>query len=271
MPPNVEGVEVDGAAPPATARRKVLYVPKAPEIVAQRIQKQILAGVLKVGESLPSEGRLMEELGVSRPTVREAFRILEAQRLISVARGARGGAIIHAPDPELISAYTLLVLQAERTTVDEVFSTRRLLEPRVAREVALKASNTAPAVLRERLAEERATSHDVTAFTSAVAAFHRTLVDMSGNRPLIHLMRTIASVVETHQAMVMARVRRGRDPDEISAEMEVAFKSQNKLIELIEQGGGDAAEEHWRKHMERSHKRWIAGYEELTIHSLIEG
>lgn len=266
---NPFSASTDVQAPLPEARRH-LRVPKAPEIVAERIRKKILAGSLKVGESLPSEGNLMEEFGVSRPSIREAFRILEAQHLITVARGARGGAIIHAPDPHMIYDYTLLVLQAERTTVEQVFSARRLLEPRVAREVALQSSAQAPALLRQCLQHERDTLNNLTEFTLAVAKFHRTLVEMSGNRPLIHLMQIISGVVETHQAMVMAGTRRGNDAEATQAQMDKAFKSQEKLIRLIEKGDGDGAQEHWRKHMERSHTLWIAGYEELTIYGLME-
>lgn len=256
---------------PGINRRGGLHVPKAPEIVADRIRKQIIAGTLKVGELLPAEGRLMEDFGVSRPTIREAFRILEAERLITVARGARGGAIIHAPDPNLISAYTLLVLQAERTTVEEIFSTRRLLEPPIAREVAVNGSADAVARLNEKLALERATVTDINAFTSAVASFHRTLVELSGNRPLIHVMEAITTVIEKHQAMVITQSRRGRGYDEILAAVEVAFKSQKKLIDLIGKGDGAGAEAHWRKHMDISHQIFMTGFEGLTIYDLLEG
>jgi DNA-binding FadR family transcriptional regulator len=260
---------MENNAPVAPRRNQPLRVPKAPEIVAQRIRKDIVGGKLLAGEVLPSEARLMEEFGVSRPTIREAFRILEAEHLITVARGARGGAVIHAPDPELISAYTLLVLQAERTTVDEIFSTRRLVEPAVAREVALKASRTAPAILRQCIAEELATQDDVPAFAKAIATFHRTLVELSGNRPLIHLIQAITSVIESHQAMAMRIARRGVANEEIRKQLDRAFKSQKKLADLIEQRDADGAEAHWRKHMDASQKAWIMTFEDLTIHRLI--
>lgn len=253
----------------APVRRASLHVPKAPEIVAERIRKQIVAGSLKVGELLPAESRLMEEYGVSRPTIREAFRILEAQRLISVSRGARGGAVIHAPDPQLISAYTLLVLQAERTTVVEIFDTRRLLEPPLVREIARSGVADAPARLQEKLDRERATFDDVSAFTSAIADFHRTIIELSGNRPLIHLMEAITSVIEKHQALVMQNNRRNTPIEAVRTSVEVAFKSQKKLIDLIAKRDGAGAEAHWFKHMDITHKLFITGYEQTTIHELL--
>lgn len=257
------------APAPALMRRPSLHVPKAPEIVADRIRKQIVAGKLKVGELLPPESRLMEEYGVSRPTIREAFRILEAQRLISVSRGARGGAVIHAPDSQLISAYTLLVLQAERTTVVEIFDTRRLLEPALVREIALNGTPDAAAKLQEKLDLERSKIDDIVAFNSAIASFHRAIVELSGNRPLLHMMDAITTVIEKHQIMAMQVSRRGQSPAEVRASVEMAFRSQKKLIDLIAKRDGAGAEAHWFKHMDITHKLFVRGYEQLTIQELL--
>ena len=65
---------------------------KTGELIAAQLRRQIVRGVLKPGQTLPPETQLMEHFGVSRPTLREAFRILEAETLISVRRGSRGGA-----------------------------------------------------------------------------------------------------------------------------------------------------------------------------------
>lgn len=254
---------------PAPLRRSALHVPKAPEIIADRIRKQIVGGSLKVGELLPAESKLMEEYGVSRPTIREAYRILEAERLISVARGARGGALIHAPDPQLISAYTLLVLQAERTTVVEVFNTRRFIEPPLAREIALNGPADAAARLQAQLDLERKSVDDILAFNSALTCFHQTIVELSGNRPLILMMAAVTSVIEKHQAMTMQLTRRRQPHEKVLAEVDVAFRSQKKLIDLIAKRDGNAAEAHWTRHMDIAHRLFVSGFEELTIHDLL--
>ena len=54
----------------------------------------------------------MLEFGVSRPTLREAFRILEAEGLISISRGTRGGALIHRPNVRSAARHMSFVLQA---------------------------------------------------------------------------------------------------------------------------------------------------------------
>jgi len=253
----------------SVARKRPMHVPKAPEIVATRIRDRIVSGDLKEGDLLPSESHLMTDFGVSRPTIREAFRILEAQRLITVARGARGGAFINAPDPDLIRAYTLLVLQVAQTTVEEIFNTRRMLEPPIARELAMQHKPETVVLLRGCIEQEVLTIDEPERFTAAVAEFHRSLINLSGNHPVMHLMGTITLVIEKHQSMVMMREVQAVSVQERRTTINKALKSHKKLVDLIEKGDAPGAEEHWRKHMEVSLRSWINGYENLTIQSLL--
>ncbi|MGH3666330.1 MAG: FadR/GntR family transcriptional regulator [Egibacteraceae bacterium] len=67
--------------------------------VVRQIKAAILGGRLKPGDRLSSERELTEQLGVSRVTVRDALRMLEAAGLIEIRVGARGGAFVRAPAP----------------------------------------------------------------------------------------------------------------------------------------------------------------------------
>src|SRR6185295_8273441 len=103
-------------------------VPKTAELVASHLRRQIVRGDLKEGDALPPETALMEHFGVSRPTLREAFRVLESEALISVRRGARGGARVHTPDGDVAARYAGLVLQFRGTTLADVYEARRAIE-----------------------------------------------------------------------------------------------------------------------------------------------
>ena len=72
------------------------------EIVDQ-IKAAIRDGRLNPGDQLPAERELTKQLGVSRVSVRDALRMLEAHGLIEVKVGARGGAFVRAPAPALVS------------------------------------------------------------------------------------------------------------------------------------------------------------------------
>src|SRR5437667_10602842 len=69
------------------------------EIVSQ-IERAIFAAELSPGDRLQSERELAEQVGVSRITVRDALRVLEARGLIRVKVGARGGAFVADPNTD---------------------------------------------------------------------------------------------------------------------------------------------------------------------------
>jgi DNA-binding FadR family transcriptional regulator len=89
-------------APMKTGRMKIrgtaeVRVPKTAELVATEIRNAILAGSLRPGDRLPPENALMSTFGVSRPSLREALRLLEAEELLDIRRGAQGGAVVRRP------------------------------------------------------------------------------------------------------------------------------------------------------------------------------
>jgi DNA-binding FadR family transcriptional regulator len=99
-----------------------LRVPKMAELVSDRLRRQIIRGELSTGDALPSETALMARLGVSRPTLREAFRVLESEGLITIRRGAHGGARVQSPNGEIAGRYAGLLLEFRRTTLADVYN-----------------------------------------------------------------------------------------------------------------------------------------------------
>ena len=98
------------------ARRR-LSAPRIAEIVADELRRQIIDGELADGDLLPRQEVLVEQFNVSLVSLREALRILETEGLVSVRRGNRGGAIVHAP-AKTSAAYMLgLLLQSESVVV----------------------------------------------------------------------------------------------------------------------------------------------------------
>jgi DNA-binding FadR family transcriptional regulator len=71
-------------------------------LIVEQIRLLIRDGKLSVGDRLPSERELGEQFGVSRVTVREALKMLEATGLVTIKVGARGGAFVTAPSSELV-------------------------------------------------------------------------------------------------------------------------------------------------------------------------
>jgi DNA-binding FadR family transcriptional regulator len=246
----------DTAEPRAIPHPRI-RTPKTSEVVADQIRGQIVRGELKEGDTLPPEGQLMETLGVSRPTLREAFRILEAENLISVTRGSRSGAQVHRPREEVASRYAGYVLQSQGTTIADLYASQMALEPYVVRTLcqmkhngeAVKALNAHVDYLLTLV--ERSKLED---FTRGVADFHLLLVKLTGNNTLTFVNHIINDLMINHKQGVMKR-------DVVEGEVRKqrllgGMKSYRKLIKLIEAHEEEAAVAHWRLHLKNAHARW---------------
>src|SRR5207342_3506893 len=114
-----------------------------PQQIADELRALIVGGELSEGDSLGHEPELVERFGVSRPSLREALRILEAEGLITVVRGVLGGVVVHEPDERMTARAAALVLQARNVPLADVFEARSLLEPLAARAIATKRNRRA--------------------------------------------------------------------------------------------------------------------------------
>jgi DNA-binding FadR family transcriptional regulator len=232
-------------------------VPKTAELVSRDLRNKIVRGELRDGDTLPSEAELVAQFSVSRPTLREALRILESESLLTVTRGSRGGPRIHLPDPRFAARHFGMVLESRGTTLADIYRARLLIEPSCVRLVAVEARRTAPATLREIIEEERRTLDDDVAHSRVSARFHRSLIELTVNPPLILLMGMLTHIYERHisTAAIAANVQRFD-----SKSKQHGIRAHEKLVGLIEAGECDKAESFWRKHLETIDKIIREGY-----------
>ena len=244
-----------GAGDFASAR---IRVPKTSEIVAQQIRGQIIRGEIGEGDFLPPEGQLMATLGISRPTLREAFRILEAENLISVVRGARTGARVHAPSIALVSRYAGYVLQAQGTRVRDIFEARLATEPYVVRKLAARGPGTTePLVQAVARMRDLVAAEQYEAFMVSTAEFHHLLVEAGENQTLSFLNHMLVDLLGRHH---IENFRRGPLPMAERLKLfDIALRSYDKLIRLIEAGDAEGAVEHWRRHLLAANNNWEMG------------
>lgn len=246
-----------------------IRVPKTSEIVADQIRAQIVRGDLNEGDFLPPEGQLMETLGISRPTLREAFRILEAEGLISVVRGSRTGAKVHKPSVDLVARYAGYVLESQGTTIDDLYQARLAIEPSVVRWLAGGNSREATARLRHLLGEMGTMIEEdrLDEFIEHVEVFHQTLVASTNLKTLTFLSRMLLNLAGKHQVDFQKRHPRSKEDRRKAARF--GLKSYLKLVELIEAGNVEAAVEHWRAHLRNANATWTRdGEGQRTVDSL---
>ena len=240
-------------------------VPKAGEMVAAQLRRQIVLGELKEGDQLPSESVLMEEFGVSRPTLREAFRILEAEGAITVRRGVRGGARVQVPDITVSARHVGLVLQYRGTLLSDVYDVRAILEPAAARMAARRRTSADLARLQEALDRHRESVEDPGASFTSDAEFHRLIVELSGSETLQVLAAMVTDIIREGDR-AYAESHDWQHEQELA---KIAIRAHTRLVELIRKRSGEEAEEHWRRHLSESAKIVLGGRPSATVVELL--
>ena len=250
------------ARPPVNIVGRQVRAPKTAELIAGQLRSQIVRGILKEGDALPSEMGLMQQFGVSRPTLREAFRILESESLILVRRGSRGGVQVMAPDVSVAARYVGLLLQMSNTTLADLYETRTVIEPAA---VGLLAQRRTKQDLKELsecvnaledLVSKGAAGANLDQWSEAAYRFHDEIVARCGNQSLGILAGVLHEVVAGH---MNAAVTRSADVKKINSQFSRTIESFRELIDLVDRKEAEEAEKFWRAHMEQAARKVLWG------------
>jgi DNA-binding FadR family transcriptional regulator len=231
-------------------------VPKTAEILANRIRRSIIRGELQPEHRLPSEAALMVEFEVSRPTIREAIRILESEGLISVKRGARGGASVNALNGSMLIRATSVALQANGATLKDIYELRSIIEPPAARLLAEAHNPAAIEALRDCLARLREQIAAGRLPIDLYAEFHKLVLEGSQNVAMAVVGLALHDVVAMHLKFSLRSAQNQSAP---TKRTQKGVRSFEKLIELVDASDGPGAEDHWRRHMKATGEVWLEG------------
>jgi DNA-binding FadR family transcriptional regulator len=248
---------------PTPIRSTQVRVPKAGELVAAQLRRQIVTGELREGDALPPESTLVEQYGVSRPTLREAFRILEAEHIIEIKRGARGGAHVLVPDAGAAGRYAGALLQYRGTMLADLYEARTHLE---AASVDMLARRRSAADLRKldiAVAESEAALPDPVAYAEKhEIQFHRLLIELAGNQTMTVLLEMLLSIIELHNQSFL----RSHPVDETSEDSaRAAQRAHAKLVELIRAKAADKAVALWNQHLRSVSEYMISDPNETVL------
>ena len=223
---------------------------RAADVVADRIRELIVSGELADGERLPRLDLLLDEFGISGPSMREALRMLESEGLITVQRGSVGGAIVHRPSYKA-AAYTMaLVLRSRDTDVADVAESLAHLEQTCAVLCARRPDRKRTVVRALRKLNQNAQSlidADELTFTEAMTAFHEELMRGCG-------LATLALAARAIGAIWLVSVRQwaaenGEHGTFVSRDERVAWlEKQARVVELIEAGDEAGVERMMNEH-----------------------
>lgn len=206
--------------------------------VVNRLLRMIREGHLRPGDFLPSERELAAQLGVSRVSVRDAIRFLEARGVVQVRQGE--GTRVRALDAAALARPLETLLELRRELVRHLFDLRRMIEPEFAAEAARRITPNGVAELREILKRQAERTERGEFPIEEDDAFHRGIVQATGNPMALEVY-----------ALVAEYLRSGRDLALKSRERAYrSLEGHRAILGAISQGDSEGARAAMRRHLD---------------------
>ena len=206
---------------------------------------RILRQELKPGDLLGTEAELLAEHGVSRPTLREGLRILEAQGVVALRPGPGGGVTVGRPSIDTLAHALSVFLYLQNVPFGTVLKAREAVEPALASEAAAHGSDAEFDEMAQSIERMRAAS-DQDGFVLENRTFHEIIARISRNKVLESFWAAISllasgehhgisysfgnrrHVVQAHEDIL--RACRARDPATAAAHMAAHVGALEHLV-----------------------------------------
>jgi GntR family transcriptional regulator, transcriptional repressor for pyruvate dehydrogenase complex len=236
--------------PSAVAAGADLFNPvslgRVSQVIVDQIRLLIHQGKLTPGNRLPSERELCARFGVSRVTVREALRVLEAGGLVEIRVGAHGGAFVTTPSNARLGEGLADLLRLSPMTASEVTEARMVFELGVVPIVVERATDEDIAALREICARQRAALKDDEYSMILSAEFHIRVAACTHNSAIEMLVQSFHGplLMSLKEAQTVAPLmgRRGNTEHE-------------KFVDAVARGDAEGATKIMRQHLQRTANR----------------
>ena len=213
------------------------------EIVSQ-IERAIFSGALSPGDRLQAERELAEQFGVSRITVRDALRVLEARGLIRVKVGATGGAFVAESNTDRVAESISTMIQLKRMTLSELAEARTVVEAATAALAAQRSDAGSVSRLAQAAARARAVIGENVSHAQASMDFHVELAHAAGNE-VLH------ATVAAYRELLLPAIRDLRDERSVRHTQKV----HEEIVEAVRRHDAEGARELMVAHLEDFEKR----------------
>ena len=173
-------------------------VDRVSQVIVDQVKQLMREGKLVTGDRLPSERDMCQQFNVSRVTVREALRVLEANGLIEIRVGARGGAFVASPTKERLGEGLADLMTLSPLTPANVTEARSVIEVGILPCVVERATEEDVARLRGIVEEgQAALARD--AYTMSLSANFHIAVAACAHNPAIETL-----VLSFHGPMLLS-------------------------------------------------------------------
>jgi len=230
-------MSADADPPGRTERRSIS------EQVADAIRAYMQSEGLRPGDRLGREEDLARQFGVSRPTLREALRLLSSSHLVRASKGPGGGIFVAATPEEgisrTVSASVASMLETHSITIDELLETRMLFDVPLVGLAAQRATDEEVAQLRAILDEGERRPDDPARVAAVDERLHRLISEIAGNRLAAAFTAWVVEVLQPPLRELVA-------PAVVES---VIVEQHRDIVRAIGRGDPAAAERAMREHL----------------------
>lgn len=225
---------------------RVVSFNRMSEAIVEQIRSLIRSERLRPGDRLPSERDLGERMGVSRVTVREALRVLEAGGLVEIRVGSRGGAFVTSPTSSKVGSGLAELISLSPLTAGEVTEARQVVELGIIPIAVERATDADIADLREMVRQHQAALKKGEYDMTMSAAFHVRVAACTHNSAIEMLVHTFHGplLMSLREAQVAAPLMGHRGTTE-----------HRDFVEALASRDAERATEIMRRHLQRTARR----------------
>jgi GntR family transcriptional regulator, transcriptional repressor for pyruvate dehydrogenase complex len=217
-------------------------VTRASSAIVDQIRNAILTARVKQGDRLPPERELAAQFGVSRVTVRDALRALEATGLVEIRVGARGGAFVSAPTGSMVGQAMSDMMLMAAVSAEDVVEARLLVELGTVTLACARATEDDLEALRAVVDRARQELSAGTYARELSWEFHSLLSRMAHNPAIDSLTQSFRDSLSMHPVRV-------REPRARSFALTV--EEHGRILEAVEKRDGDTARREMASHLLR--------------------
>jgi len=173
---------------------------KISEDIANQIKRLIVDGELKPGDQLPPERELIKQLGVSRPSLREALNALAAMGFLDVRQAKR--TFVKSVTSKLIEDPLSLLIKADDQKIFDLIEVRKAIETWAAYHAAQKASSEDIEQLGTIISEMKRAFEEGRSWEKQDADFHLAMAKATHNTIHMHIMSGIYDLLKESMARI---------------------------------------------------------------------
>jgi GntR family transcriptional regulator, transcriptional repressor for pyruvate dehydrogenase complex len=228
--------------------------PRASGEIVSQIERAIFDGELKTGDRLESERELAQRFGVSRITVRDALRVLEARGLVHVKVGASGGAFVSETNVDQVAESISTMILLRRMTLSGVAEARTVVETATCEFAAERADAAAIERIEREVERGRSVVREQAPHTEASMDFHVAVANAAKNELL-------SATVVAYRDLLVQTLHEMRDVRSAKATQ----RAHEEILDAIRSHDPKAARSLMLAHLqdfEKRLRRWLATQEQ---------